>query len=1198
LSQSEQIPAEHFAHLHVHSEYSLLDGAIRIKELLQRAKDLGHKSVALTDHGNLFGAIEFYSYAKDYELKPILGSEIFHKGGEDTLAFGATQGHKNPDIGAFHLVLLSKDVAGYKNLIKIVSAGHLAKPAEGETPDEVPTTAEEVLTKHAGGLVALSSCSRGEFAYLVQAIRKFSGKGELSFVGEDEHHQAACAALDTHVQLMRARFGDDYYIELIDNNIPAQKALLKDLVSAAKHYELPLVASADAHYLTKERAQSHAVQIGIKHSLTMSKIRGRLKKAEFHLLSNEEMVKKYGQWPESLTNQKVIADKCNVEFKFGEYFLPKFDTGRDESSEDALRRISREGLESRFEYLRKLYGESFNAESEETYKKRLEYELEVIINMGFPGYFLIVQDFINWAKEQDIPVGPGRGSGAGSIVAYALRITDLDPIPYNLLFERFLNPDRISMPDFDVDFCQDRRDEVIKYVARRYGDDHVAQITTFGKMNAKAVIRDVGRVLELGYGRVDKIAKLIPDDLGITLEKALEMEPRINEEAARDETVALLLRLAKELEGLTRHSSVHAAGLVISDGPMTDYVPVYTTEDDSLVTMFDMKRVEQVGLVKFDFLGLKTLTVIQNAERLVHRTRNPDFDITLIPMDDRSVFNEISQGNSVGIFQLESSGMRNLNLKLKPSCFEDIIAVVALFRPGPLGSGMVDSFIERKHGREKIDYPHPLLEEILKETYGTILYQEQVMKIAQVLASYTLGEADLLRRAMGKKIASEMDKQKVRFMEGATANKIDPKVATDIFDLMAEFAKYGFNKSHSAAYGLVSYQTAFLKTHFPEEFMAAIMTCDLDNTSKIVRYVDECRRLRLEIIPPNLNCSDLEFSVPAPKKVGFGLAAIKGIGAQAVEPIVTERQKNGPFKNLSDLARRVNLRTVGKKTLELLTQVGALDCFGLSRPKLMSVVGDVVKLSESLHTAKSSGQGGLFDEEAEDDDGLGELTWELSELDKRPGAPDPEWLAKEKKLLGVYLTGHPIAFHQQDVKALGSIDLGDIAKSVGRKRAPIICVLAAMNERITKTGNRMAMLRLEGENGPVEAVMFSNDFPEEFPAAGSLIYAEGNIDKSFDGMSIRVRLEHIEPLQSRREEYVRRSTLTVPFSTKTSVETIRPLTRLIQSFEGDTDLKIVLRDQDQKCDLETSTNFRIDLSDEFLYSLLNLELPNQIDFSQ
>ena len=870
-------------HLHVHSEYSLLDGSIRIKDLLKRAKELGHDAIAITDHGNLFGAIEFYTKAKEHKIKPILGSEIFHPGTQTSHRLAAERQERRrnqaeatlgerPEAGAFHLVLLAKSLDGYKNLIKIVSTGYLEGLAE------VPVSPEATVDAHSEGLIALSSCIRGEFGWLIACLREACGDGPLDFMSQDGAKGLINEALARHVQLMQRRFGaDGYYIELINNNLPEQRKLLPDFVVAAKYFGLPLVATADSHYAKKENSEAHAVLIGIKHGLTMTKLRGRRKTAQFHILDDNEMQQLYGAWPDALANTRVIADRCNVEFKFGEYFLPKFDLGVEgESTEEGFKRIARQMLEQRFETLRRIHGPSFN---ETTYRERLEYELGVICRMGFAGYFLIVQDFINWAKRHDIPVGPGRGSGAGSLVAYSLRITDIDPLPYNLLFERFLNPERISMPDFDVDFCQDRRGEVIDYVTQRYGDDHVAQITNFGRMKAKAIVRDVGRVLELGYGRVDRIARLIPaKPLDITLQQAMQDEPRISQEAARDERVSELLRYAVELEGLARQTGVHAAGIVISDGPMTDYVPVFKTEEAGLITQFEMKMAEKVGLVKFDFLGLKTLTVIDKAIKLLRDAGKADVDLALIPMDDKKVYQLISAGHSVGIFQLESPGMRKLIMDLQPSSFEDIIAVVALFRPGPLQSGMVTDFIERKHGRAPIEYPLPQLEETLAETYGIMIYQEQVMKIAGMLSGYSLCEADLLRRAMGKKDKALMAKEKEKFIPRAVANGVDSEKADQIFDLMEKFAEYGFNKSHSAAYGLVTYHTAYLKTHYPDEFMAAIMTCDLGNTTKIMRYVDECRRLKIKVLPPDINASILEFSIPAPRTIQFGLAAIKGVG--------------------------------------------------------------------------------------------------------------------------------------------------------------------------------------------------------------------------------------------------------------------------------------------------------------------------------
>jgi DNA polymerase-3 subunit alpha len=1184
------IDASPFVHLHVHSEYSLLDGAIRIADLVKKAKKLGHTAVALTDHGNMFGAIEFYSKCKDNGIKPILGSEIYYEGATNSAKLTEEGFPPLRPADAYHLVVLAKSLKGYYSLCRIVSAPY----SDPRTP--VPVVRHEVLKSNVEDLVALSSCLRGEFAALVELIAALPGDFLENLKDPQDEFKALARALDHHVAEMLSIFGENnYYIELIDNNLPQQKRMLPFLVAAARHYNLPIVATADSHYLNPDDQEAHAVLTAIKNDLTMSDIRGRIQTTEFHVLTDEEFQFRFQDWPEALANQKVVADSCKLEFKFGEYFLPRFSLPSGESEPDALRRLSKEGLEDRLVYLRKLYGKSHDQEKEADYWRRLEYEVEVIISMGFPGYFLIVQDFINWAKDNDIPVGPGRGSGAGSVVAYALKITDIDPLRFNLIFERFLNPERISMPDFDVDFCQEKRDQVIRYVTNKYSPENVAQITTFGKMKAKAALRDVGRVLQIGFTRVDRIAKLIPNELEITLKDALEKEPRILEEAKRDDNIQKMLDLALKIEGMSRHTSVHAAGVVIAEGGMHNLVPTYKDESGQLITQYEMKNAEKVGLVKFDFLGLKTLTVIDKAVKLIRGSKDANFDITMIDLERKEVYEILQAAQSVGIFQLEGSGMQSLLKKLKPSRFEDIIAVVALFRPGPLGSGMVDDFIERKHGRQDIVYEHPSLAEILSDTYGIILYQEQVQKIAAILANYSLGEADLLRRAMGKKKPEEMAKQKARFISGSKENNVDDKVADDLFELMAKFAAYGFNKSHSAAYGLVSYQTAYLKTFFTEQFMAAIMTCDLDNTEKLVRYTEECRRLRFKIMPPNINRSYLQFDVPRAKAIGYGLAAIKGIGGTSIEAMIADREINGPFNSLTEFAKRIDLHKLGKKTLELLIQAGALDGFKLNRAVLTQILPEMVKFSESNHSAKKQGQRLLFDDFAEEGDTTEIADWEKDAAKLVVPYSRIDWLLKERKLLGVFLTGHPTEIYPLDGKRFSQLKLKDIDKNIGKKGLFCMAFLGDHRERLTKSGKRMTYFNLEDETGSYEAVGFEKDIPEEKPPAGSMVVVQLSVQMGFDGQGVNVRVENIQTLEQARKSVIKKAVLQIKGNTTPDAETldrqmklIAAVKELVRANPGSTALSLELAFEKAQVKIRPNTG-GINLTDPVCQKLFALQ---------
>ena len=1232
-------------HLHVHTEYSLADGAIFVEALIRKIKSLGHHAVAMTDTNNLSGAIEFYLKAREQGIKPILGAEIFQEGCHTTVAHAKKQGHTEPKVGAFHLVLLARNIQGYRNIIKIVSSGWQRIPVQ-----TVPIIEHSALQQFSGDIIALSGCLRGEFAYLISELQRVSDKGACDF---GELHAAASSsetiaaenvrvslysALKNHVEKMELYFGrGNYYIEIIDNNLPEQKSLLPLMIAAAKHFDLPLVATADAHYLDEDFSDAHTVLVGIKNELTMSSVRKRNKTARFHLFDNQEMNNLYGAWPEALQNTLNIAEQCNLQLEFGRYYLPHFNSRTSstenvlekESAEAVLSRLAAEGLESRFSYFKIIYGASFDEEKKAEYLKRLEYELDVIVKMGFPGYFLIVQDFINWAKGQGIRVGPGRGSGAGSLVAYALRITDLDPIRFNLLFERFLNPERISMPDFDVDFCQERRDEVLRYVAQRYGENNVAQITTFGKMQAKAVVRDVGRVMDIGYSKVDRFAKLIPNENGITLDQAIEREPKIREEVKHDPMIADLLHIAKKLEGLNRHTSVHAAGVVIADGPITDYVPIYKAENAGLITQYEMTMVEKVGLIKFDFLGLKTLTVIDKAIKLINRNRKELFDLSKINLEDPRVFAEVSKGHTVGIFQMEGQGMQQVILKLQPSKFEDLIATIALFRPGPMV--IIDDFVERKHGRQRIDYLIPQLEAILKDSYGCFVYQEQVLQAAAVLANYRLGEADLLRRAMGKKKPEEMAQQKSRFISGCLANSISQGKAEEIFELMAKFAEYGFNKCHSAAYALICYQTAYLKTHFSEEFMAALMTCDMDITDKITKYVEECRRMGFKVLGPSVNHSDLFFDTPMPKTIRFGLAAIKGIGLGSVGPIIENRKSFGPFKTMEDFAKRVNLHKVGKKTLELLVQVGALDCVPClnadkrvhSRSELLSVIEEFVKKSETIHEAEARGQRTLFEsiERGNVSQTSSEATKLLPPQESEKDSEtilnaDIEWLLKEKKLLGTFISGHPMDVFKEDIKHFSRISIRHLLEMENvkeRRQVVLLALLTGVKERLSKSNQRIIYVEIEDVTGIIEAIMFDRAAPMVFPPENTPIVVMGSFDRSFEGAAPRLIIEQLIPLEVFRRAQVKSLSILLKPQTNGKAnsetassevdiqrdfkKTLDDLQTLVHQSKGDVPTKILLT-LDQARLSFGEHHIKVNVTDDFIKRLNRLKKPTvQVEYS-
>jgi DNA polymerase III subunit alpha len=1038
------MPGADFVHLHLHSQYSLLDGAIRIPDLVARAKEFKMPALAVTDHGNLFGAMEFYSQVQSSGIKPIIGCEVY-------VAPGSRQ-DKSSRVGeetANHLILLCENQKGYRNLCTLVSTAYM------EGFYYKPRIDKELLEEFNEGLICLSACLGGEVP--------------TSLLAGDEDRASDRAKW--YLEL----FGDRYYLELQENGLEEQREVNRGLVSLGKKLGIPIVATNDCHYLNQSDARAHEILLCIQTGKKLEDAkRLRFGSDQFFFKSPDQMQREFRETPEAIKATREIADRCSVLFEFGAtHYMPRFNLGTGERLRDRFEQDALLGFEDRLATIKQR--EPLSEEEERTYRDRLNKEVQLIQDMGFSGYFLIVGDFIRYAKQNNIPVGPGRGSAAGSLAAFSLGITDIDPIRYNLLFERFLNPERKSMPDIDVDFCMTGRERVIEYVSEKYGRESVAQIITFGRMQAKAVVRDVARVLGLPYADADRIAKLIPDSLKMTLDKALKEEPKLQELMETNPEVNDLIETAKSLEGLTRHASTHAAGIVISDKPLVEHLPLYRGSKGETLTQFDMTWVEKIGLVKFDFLGLKTLTVIADAVRMAKESSGVDLDINDLPQADEKTFRLLVSGETSGIFQLESSGMREILTKMKPSVFEDLIALVALYRPGPLGSGMVDDFINRKHGKTAIEYPLPQLKSILEETYGVILYQEQVMSIAAVLADYSLGEADLLRRAMGKKKPEEMAEQKTRFEKGCAKKKVDPDKAAYIFDLMEKFAGYGFNKSHSAAYAMVAYQTAYLKAHHPVEFMAALLSADSGNTDKVTLYISECRDMGVEILPPHVNDSFQDFHVKDGKII-FGLAAVKNVGEGAVNSILEARAEDGDFCSLDDFARRVDLRKVNKKVFESLIKCGALDQTGPTRNAMMASLDSVLEEAAKDQKEKAQGQFNLFGGECTPGN-IGDSA--NLQIPDRPEWEDLEKLNFEKEVMGFYVTGHPLMKYETLIKRYTNAS----TLTLGLMEPPTPVTMAGMvksiKEIFTKKGDRMAFATFEDLTGSVELTIFSDTYLEK-----------------------------------------------------------------------------------------------------------------------
>ena len=1076
-----------FVHLHVHTQYSLLDGAIRVPDLLDQCQTFGMDSVAITDHGAMFGALDFYVKANKAGIKPIVGCEFYiaptHR--SERKQFHGTS--------AFHLVLLAMNHTGYKNLMKLASI------AQFEGYYYKPRIDLELLTDLNEGLIALTACLHGHIPWL---IKQHDMKGATKKARE-------------YYEI----FGDRLYFELQENGIAEQTIVNDGLIHLSQEMGVPLVATNDCHYLTREESHAHEVLLCIQTQRTINDAkRFRFSTDELFFKSPELMQTSFKDHPEAIKTSVEIAERCNLELEFGNFYFPIFPVPEAETLDSLFTTACRDGLAERFEAMRK--ADTFSVEKEKLYKERLEFEIEIINQMGFPGYFLIVADFINWAKAQQIPVGPGRGSGAGSLAAYCMRITNIDPIPYGLIFERFLNIERKSMPDFDIDFCQDRRGEVIGYVRDKYGGAaHVAQIITYGTMKARGVIRDVGRALDIPFGEVDKIAKLVPEQLKMTLQKALAEEPRLQDAADTDPTIGELLRVSRTLEGLARHTSTHAAGVVISPEPMVEYLPTFKGGDDETITQYDMAHTEMTGLIKFDFLGLKTLTVIDKALKHIKADIGTDLDIDTIPMDDLKTFELLCSGDALGIFQLESSGMRELLVKMAPEQFSDLIALVALYRPGPLDSGMVDDFVNTKHGKMVASYPLPQIKPVLEETYGVIVYQEQVMKIANILANYSLGDADILRRAMGKKKAEIMAEEKVKFMTGARENDIDEKKAEDIFDLMAKFAGYGFNKSHSAAYALIAYQTAYLKAHYPAQFMTALLSCDMANTDKVVVYINECREHDIEVLPPNINESVNDFSV-INDRIRFGLAAVKNVGESAIDSIIEERDKDGPYSSLTDFCNRVDSRRVNSRVIESLIKSGSFDEMGHKRSQLMAVVETAMDQAKAVQRDKLSGQMSLFGVVPETNPTeLNALTMpDIDEWEER------KKLRYEKETVGFYITGHPLDHAIDEIRTIADRDIHGL-DDCGEGQTVRIGGLFRSHRKLKSRSGPMAFAVVEDLLDAVEVVIF----PSVYESCAQLLEStepviiQGTIQK--DERGVKVMADSVELLEEAREKYTESITL-------------------------------------------------------------------------
>jgi len=1127
-----------FIHLHNHSDNSLLDGAQTINTIINTMDDLGMDSVALTEHGNLFGAISFYNQAKKSGIKPIIGCEIYvAKGSRFDKEKGTIGGHYN------HLILLAQNFEGYKNLMKIVTHGYL------EGFYYKPRVDLEVLKEHNKGLICLSACLKGSLAETLIYSGYESGK----------------AIAEEYSKI----FPNRYYIELQKHGIPEEIQNIKLASKLAKEMNLPLIATNDAHYALQEHHTAHDVHIciGTGKQLTDTK---RLKYfgKEFYFKSQDEMFSLFKEFPEALENTRAITDSIDLEIPMGDYHLPWYQIPENSEIKDIndyLKNLCEKGMKSKF------------SESTKELTERLNYELSVIKKMGFASYFLITADFVQYAKKNNIPVGPGRGSAAGSLASYCLDITDINPLKHNLLFERFLNPDRISLPDIDIDFCIERRHQVINYIKSIYGENSVTQIITFGKMNARGVIRDVGRVMGYPYSDVDKIAKLIPEGPKMTLDKALKQSSELRTHSQNQ--YQDLIENAKTLEGMNRHASIHAAGVVIAPGKLTDFVPLYKSTNDDITTQYDMNEIEKLGLLKMDFLGLRTLTVIDKTIGLVHKRLGKKIDIKNIPFDDPKVYELFSKGLTVGVFQFESSGMREYLKKLEPKAIEDLIAMTALYRPGPMKN--INRYIDRAHGKEKVEAIHPLLNEILKETYGIIVYQEQVMEIAASVASFTLAEADEMRKAVGKKIGSLMKELSEKFINGAIKNGISKTKAIQIFDLIEKFAQYGFNKSHATAYSYISYQTAWLKTHYPAEFMSANLTSEMTNTNRVVVLMNECRKLNIKVNAPNVNESGINFVPISNSEISYGLNAIKNVGIKALEQFIETREKLGNFSSFFDFISKVDQRLVNKKVLESLILGGAFDSIHENRAQLFGAVEIAIKYGQQVHKTTSKNQINLF---ANDESFL-----------KEPDLPDlQEWdsqekLSREKEVLGLYISGNPLLKYADILEELSNYDF--IEKNYIKEETLIKIggAISSFKLHYDKKNRAMAFFNLDCLGGQVEAIIFHEAFDKykEIINDGNIVFLVGSSTTQNQFADLKIKVDEVVPI-NHAKQVLKTKEINIKIGKNISKEILNEVHALALQNPGESSFIVHMANEDGSSRRIVSKKVKVSVNNHFVTMLKDL----------